>query len=296
MTSLRFFPSSRVVLTSSTDFSLGILSAEPPETPTGYATAKATPARTLRGHTRAVTSTGIIARGRNVLSGSKDGTVRLWDVPSSTQIRSFAVSTTHFVPVLALATGERTQGSDGPGDLNVAADLDPREVETQDKVAFCALQDGSFAFLDLRTKATEFRSRPAAAPGARAALQAIAYAPAHHLVATGAADGLAAVHDVRALGQGPVTAFRRNGAPIEDVAFVELAGAAFAAEGGAEAGVGLAIATEDGLPYVADVWPHGPGVRAELVGTDCDAVRFARAVGKDVWTASDDGVVRRYAS
>ena len=56
------------------------------------------------------------------------------------------------------------------------------------------------------------------------------------------------------------------------------------------------IATEDGLPYVADVSPNGPVIRAELVGTDCDAVRFVRVVGRDVWSASDDGAVRRYVS
>ena len=92
VTSLRFFPSSRVVLTSGADFALTILPAEPPES-SSYTTAKLTAARTLRGHTRAVTSTGIIARGRNVLSGAKDGTVRLWDIP-----------TNHFIPVLALST------------------------------------------------------------------------------------------------------------------------------------------------------------------------------------------------
>ena len=298
VTSLRFFPSSRVVLTSGADFSLSILSAELPETPTGYTTTKATPARTLRGHTRAITSTGIVARGRNILSGSKDGTVRLWDVPSSVQIRSLAAGANRFVPVLTMSTGSRWNSALTPAD-GAAPGADAREVETSDKVVFCALEEGSFELFDLRTKRAEFRAPPpSSSSGVRAALQAIAYAPEHNFVATGSASGLTAVYDTRSLGAGPVVSFRRNEAPVEDVAFVELSPSSFAlgAASSAGAGVGLAIATEDGLPYVADVSPNGPVVRAELVGADCDAVRFVRVVGRGVWSASDDGIVRRYVS
>jgi len=61
--------------------------------------------------------------------------------------------------------------------------------------------------------------------------------------------------------------------------------------------VGIAVAAEDGLPFVAGVVPEGPEVLAELVGVDCDAVRCLKVRGeggKDIWTAGDDGVVRRY--
>ncbi|KAI0691463.1 WD40 repeat-like protein [Cerioporus squamosus] len=297
VTSLRFFPSSRVVLTAGADFALSVLSAEPPES-SPYTTAKITAARTLRGHTRAVTSTGIIARGRNVLSGAKDGTVRLWDIPTGAQIRSFAAGTNHFIPVLALSTGEHWKEADGTTDdrQHAEASSDPREVDTSDKVVFCALQDGSFEVLDLRTKGATYRS-PGGSSGARTAMQTIAYSPEASLLATGSASGLVSLHDVRTLGNGPLVSFRRNEAPIEDIAFVKLADASFSlasSETVEASDVGLAIATEDGLPYVAEVRPSGPRVRAELVGTDCDAVRFVRAVGHDIWSAADDGAVRRY--
>lgn len=58
--SLRFFPSSKVILTAGNDFTLAIISAEDLSVP-----------RKLKGHTRAVTDCGIISRGRNVLSCSK---------------------------------------------------------------------------------------------------------------------------------------------------------------------------------------------------------------------------------
>ncbi|OJT06388.1 Proteasomal ATPase-associated factor 1 [Trametes pubescens] len=291
VTSIRFFPSSRVILTAGADFSLSILSADPPESPS-YTTVKATPARTLRGHTRAITSTAIIARGRNVLSGSKDGTVRLWDIPTSSQIRTLAAGSSHFVPVLALSFGERW-GDATLGDG--ADDIDAREVETSDKVVFCGLQDGSFELFDLRTKHPVFRSSTGAS-GARSALQALAYSPDRNLVATGSAAGLTSVYDVRTLGDGPVTIFRRNEAPIEDIVFEDLPSESSAnGDEGTPPHVGLVIATEDGLPYIASIEPSRADVHAELVGTDCDAVRLVRAVGRHVWTAADDGVVRRYA-
>lgn len=193
------------------------------------------------------------------------------------------------MPVLALSAGERW------GDAALEStpdDIDSREVETSDKVVFCGLQDGSFELFDLRTKHPVFRS-PAGTSGARSALQALAYSPDRSLLATGSAAGLASVYDVRTLGDGPVTTFRRNEAPIEDIVFVDPPAPASRDEGTPPLG-GLAIATEDGLPYVANIQPSGADVRAELVGTDCDAVRLVRAAGRHVWTAADDGVVRRY--
>ncbi|KAI0629277.1 WD40 repeat-like protein [Trametes polyzona] len=302
VTSLQFFPSSRVVLTAGADFSLSILPADPPAS-TPYTTAKVSPARTLRGHTRAITSTAIIARGRNVLSGSKDGTVRLWDVPSGSQIRTLAAGSNHFVPVLALSSCENWQAPEKSGDAQDGSDgLDPREVETSDKVVFCALQDGTFELFDLRTKRAAFRSS-AALNGARSALQALAYSSAHNLLATGSASGLTSIYDVRSLEAGPALTFRRNEAPIENLSFVDLSSAGFnlssSPSGGStkveSSGVGLAVATEDGLPYVAALRLPEVEVYGELVGTDCDAVRYVRAVGRNVWTAADDGVVRRFS-
>lgn len=85
-----------------------------------------------------------------------------------------------------------------------------------------------------------------------------------------------------------LTSFSRLETVIEDIAFVQ----------NGDSSVGLAIATSDGLPYVASVLPEGPMVSAELVGVDCDPVRNIKARlngnNMEVWSASDDGVVRRY--
>ncbi|THH27144.1 hypothetical protein EUX98_g7041 [Antrodiella citrinella] len=289
VTSLRFFPSSRALLTAGVDFSLSILSAEVPSpspNSSGPTASRIDPVRTFKGHSRAVTSGAIISRGRNVLSSSKDGTVRLWDVPSGTQIRSLGVA--GFIPALAMSVGERGEGAfSQPPDGEEGAKptpFDEREVETAEKVVFCALNDGTFQAFDLGTKQSIFHS---AAQRGSSALCSIAYAPSSSLVATGSNAGIINVYDTRSLGT-PLTSFSRNGASVEELTFVS------SSFGNKEPG--LAVATEDGLPYVVGVRPEGPAVQAELVGTDCDAARCIRVGGSDgeVWTASDDGIVRKY--
>ncbi|TFY62508.1 hypothetical protein EVJ58_g3811 [Rhodofomes roseus] len=257
------------------------------------------PVRRFRGHTRGITSTAIVSKGRNLLSAARDGTVRLWDVPSESQIRMMGSANGNNVPVLAISVGEGSLQADG-----TAADeagTDPREVDTEDKLVFAALQDGTFEAFDLRTKLSVFRSQAQPARG-KSVLQAIAYAPTADLVATGSTNGIVAVYDTRALAT-PLTTFKRNTASVEDLTFVPLDASSFATDAGAlggardGSGIGLAVATEDGLPYVAGVRPEGPGVRAELVGPDCEAVRAVCVVQTqepEVWTAADDGAVRRY--
>jgi len=292
VTSLRFFPSSRALLAAGVDFSLSILSADlpsPPPNASGPTVARISPVRTFKGHSRAVTSAAIISRGRNILSSSKDGTVRLWDVPSGAQIRSLGVA--GFVPALCMSVGERGEGAflqppDGEEGGKPAL-LDDREVETADKIIFCALQDGTFQAFDLGTKQSIFHS---VSQHGSSPLYSIAYAPSSSLVATGSSTGIISVYDTRSLNT-PLASFSRNGAAVENLVFIDVP----SSSGSREAG--LAVATEDGLPYVVGVRPEGPVVQAELIGTDCDAVRCIRAGGPDgeVWTASDDGIVRKYA-
>ncbi|OCH87596.1 WD40 repeat-like protein [Obba rivulosa] len=307
ITSLRFFPSSRVLLSAGADFSLHILPAEPPSSLNSPQVVVES-VRTFRGHTRAVTDTVIISRGRNFLSSSKDATLRLWDVPSGSQIRSIALR----APVMKLSIGERPSGAPNGASApsGTDADIDPREVDTSDKLAFAALADGSFAAIDLRVKHPIVQSAAAAldAPAtSTAALSAIAHAPRDSLLATGTVSGEVRIFDIRTVGaegaHAELAAFRRNSASIEDVSFVSLrAGAYSHALDGAIPGdaLGLAIATSDGLPYVARLQTAAVDVGVELVGLDCDAVRVIRTVpgregGEEIWTAGDDGVVRRYA-
>lgn len=81
VTSLAFFPSSKVLLTTSGDFSLSIFPAgDKSSQPATPKVAKIAPARTLKAHTRAVNDSAMIGLGKQVVSAGADGTVRVWDV------------------------------------------------------------------------------------------------------------------------------------------------------------------------------------------------------------------------
>ena len=156
--------------------------------------------------------------------------------------------------------------------------IDPREVETTGKVVFAALQNGSFEVFDLGTKNSVHKYEVG-----KRALSAISYSAVHDLLVTGSTHGVVTVFDTRQMST-PLTSFARNRASIEGLG---IRGHATEAE--------VAVATEDGLPYVAGVRPDGPQVRTELIGSDCDAVRMVRVTENGaVWTAGDDGVVRKY--
>ncbi|CAA7263921.1 unnamed protein product [Cyclocybe aegerita] len=279
VTSLKFFPSSRVILSSGQDFSLTILPADLPDGPTPSAT-RIAPVRTLRGHVRPVTDTAIIGVGRNIVSSSLDATIKLWDVSSGEAISSLSPQSA----ILSMSSGNRMPAPPDGEEHPPPAATDPREVpETSSKVVVCGLQNGEFQFFDLGFKKSVFRSPISQNPSP---LTSIAYSEADNLLATGSASGVVTLYDTRSLGS-PLTSFSRLETEIEDLAFVR---------SGTE--VALAIATSDGLPYVANVLPEGPSVKAELIGVDCDPVRNIAATTSDgrteVWSASDDGVVRRY--
>ena len=191
-----------------------------------------------------------------------------------------------YVAINAMSVGTKAEGAfvqppDGE-EQSVPLSADSREVDTSEKVAFCALQDGSYEAFDLGTKLPVFHSGPSRGSSP---LSSIAYSAEASLVATGSSNGIISVYDTRAM-NAPLLSFNRNGASVEDLIFLS-------SQDGA---VGLAVATDDGLPYIADVRPEGPSVYAELVGTDCDAVRNIRVRpgSREVWTAGDDGIVRRY--
>ncbi|THH03629.1 hypothetical protein EW145_g6130 [Phellinidium pouzarii] len=291
ISSLRYFPSSRVLLSAGADFSLHILDCEPTlSTPSK-------PARTLKGHIRAITSTAIISRGRNVLSCAKDGTVRLWDVSSGSQIR--VMGSQKYSSVNAMSLGERGDNWIPPSanrddaETPKALQPDPREVDTLDKLVFLALQDGNFECIDLGSKTSAFYSSSAPNYQRHGALNAISYFQRSSLLAIGSLSGVVAVYDTRSLAS-PLCSFQRNSASIEDLAFVSGSDDADNEKNSTEAA--LAIATEDGLPFVAGIRPNGPEVRAELAGGgNCDAVRLVAVDERGgLWVACDDGIVRMY--
>ncbi|KDR78044.1 hypothetical protein GALMADRAFT_245020 [Galerina marginata CBS 339.88] len=279
ITSLKFFPSSRVLLSSGLDFSLTILPADLPDAPSRNGT-RVAPVRTMRAHSRAVTDTAIIALGRNIVSSSLDSTIKLWDVSSGEVITSLHAQSA----IASMSLGDRLPVPPDGEEAIPPKSQDERVItETNTKVVFCGLESGSFELFDLGFRKSVYRSPSLQSPSS---LTSIAYSQPNNLLATGSARGLITVYDTRSLGT-PLTSFKRLETSVEDLAFLQKDGE-----------VGLAIATSDGLPYIASVVPEGPSVTAELLGVDCDPVRNVkvRVEGNrtEVWCASDDGIVRRY--
>lgn len=230
-----------------------------------------------------------MSRGRNVLSCAKDGTIRLWDVGGGKQIK--VMGSTRYSPIMKMAIGAKSSEWTIPsasGDRAAPPFFDEREVDTGDKLLFCALQDGTFEAFDLGTKTAVFHSEKG--ENVSGALTSISYSTSHNLLSTGSIHGVVSVYDTRRL-SAPLATFSRNGSPIEDLATVS------AHDGADSSTVSIAIATEDGLPYIAGIRAdgHRPRVDAELIGVDCEAVRVIRVDPTGgIWTAGDDGLVRAY--
>lgn len=274
--SLRFFPSSQVLLSSSSDNSLSIISATDLSVP-----------RTLKGHTRGVTDTAIIDRGRNILSCAKDGTVRLWDVGEGKKLNT--LGTEGYSPAMKIALGEKPSEWDypPPDGQRPAANQPVTDSPFSGKLVYTALQSGSFNVFDLGSKTLTYKSSPPPSSRSRPSLHSIAVSESHNLLATGSVDGVISLYDTRYLTVTgtPLFSFQRSGAAVDDLSF------AVPTSGG---GRDLIVASEDGLPFRVSVHPEGPVVVEELAGCNNEGVRVIRCVGDSVWTAGDDGVVRRY--
>ncbi|GAA5884998.1 hypothetical protein JCM3774_005788 [Rhodotorula dairenensis] len=136
ITDAAFFPSNEVVLTASSDMTLRVFSALDGSSP-----------RTLKGHSKRVTACHVLAsptrqgphKGRMVLSASLDGTIRLWDVSTSKNERTWTLQQPISKLVVLL----------GPA----AATDDDDDVEASDPLrgrwALAAHTDGSVSLVDL---------------------------------------------------------------------------------------------------------------------------------------------------
>jgi len=290
-----------VLLTSSSDHTLRIHDALSPTLTT---------VRTFTGHTAAVTGVAVVDRGRNILSASKDGTIRLWDVGGAKEIglrrwRTGAVA----VAALCLDAGESWRGEGSSGILP-----GPGEVGTENKLVFTGLQDGRVEGFDLRSKRSAFSFSSKQSGG----VDSIAFAPDSSMLAAGTRNGILRWWDLRSCGQGegpPLCELKRNGAGIESLAWIPAEWTSsedrlFGGESVLAKGVPhLVIGTADGLPWRAGLSTDAKAVVVEeYVGYECgDGVRVVRwctggggseqqglGLGRGVWCAGDDGLVRFY--
>ena len=241
------------------------------------APALGTTPRTLKAHRRTPTALSIIGTGRTVLSASKDGSLRLWDVGAGTQ--TALATSTGSVPVNAIALVSGPTNDEG-GQGSSAAEV---------KV-WAGLGNGSLELLSLPGSTDAL---PITIQAHTSAVHALSVSPDGAYLVSGAVDGSLALWDTRSLlgsgaGKEPLARWARTRAAIEDIAFLPSSSADV---------VELVIATEDGLPYLARIHVTDGRVEVvtELVGGEVDPVRGVQVGGDGaVWTGGDDGVLRRY--
>ncbi|SMN22529.1 similar to Saccharomyces cerevisiae YGL004C RPN14 Proteasome-interacting protein involved in the assembly of the base subcomplex of the 19S proteasome regulatory particle (RP) [Maudiozyma saulgeensis] len=136
ITSAKFFPSAEVILSASSDMQLKILSVEDGSNP-----------RTFAGHTSTVTGSVIVGRGRNVLSSSKDGTIRLWECGSGSNIHSFTrrENPSDSVNSISLRSESGSNSTMETSDKNL-------EYETEGKTIFGGHTSGVVTVFDIFSK------------------------------------------------------------------------------------------------------------------------------------------------
>ena len=317
--SLRFFPSSKVLLSASSDFSLNVISTAIPSGENDIPLL-AVP-RVLKGHKGGVTDTAIIGVGRDVLSCSKDGSIRLWDVAEARKTGS-SLASDGFKPIMKMAVSSRTVANSGNEAWSglLPPNGEPREVapgprDVSDNnlpgnVIYAALSDGTFNVFDLRARSLIYSSpKSMSSNPSNSGLSAIAYDARSHILATGSQHGIVALFDTRYL-PAPSTSsgtsssssaavllsFQRSNASIDDLLFVPPT-----AYSAIETHPHLLVAPADGFPFRASVHPNGPRVVEEYIGFADEGVKVVRMTRRDgagvlgdVWCAGDDGIVRRY--
>ncbi|KAF9327477.1 hypothetical protein BG006_009226, partial [Podila minutissima] len=139
---------------------------------------------TMKGHVKPISDTAIIDRGRNVVSSSNDGTVKLWEVASGTTIRTLA------------SHGDRINAIDAgtwETPLKSKIPLDSKEVATEGKLVVAVSENGTLYGLDVRASEEAFQRRSYN----KAPLRSVAFSEQHSLVASGTSEGVVEVFDIR---------------------------------------------------------------------------------------------------
>lgn len=232
--------------------------------------------RVLRGHTRAITGTHIIGVGRQVLSSSKDGSVRLWNVGAGAEERKWRIG--QAIDAMVVVDDER--GLDA---------LRSGGAEVGTGVILAAAPDGTLTAFSLDSTSPDplFATSPTASK-----LISAAYSPVLGVVATGHADGTITLRRLADLlpSSSPEsepastsTTVKRNEASIYSLAFD---------------GPSLLVGTASGLParLAVDVTEGAITVRVaeEFAGWEAVGVETWAVAPDGAWCAGADGVLRRY--
>ncbi|KFO24022.1 Proteasomal ATPase-associated factor 1 [Fukomys damarensis] len=244
----RFFPSGLVVLSGGMDAQLKIWSAE-----------DASCAATFKGHRGGILDTAIVDRGRNVVSGSRDGTARLWDCGRSACLGVIADCGSSINGV-AVGAADNSINLGSPEQIPIY----PRNMTVFASTAFVReqcqllLPEVNQVFLFIGSDA----------------FNCCTFLSGFLLLA-GTQDGNIYQLDVRSP-RAPVQVIHRSGAPV--LSLLNFRDGFIASQGD-----GSCFIVQQDLDYAI-----------ELTGADCDPVYKAATWEKQIYTCCRDGLLRRY--
>ncbi|RXK38495.1 hypothetical protein M231_04261 [Tremella mesenterica] len=275
---VKWFPSGKVILTASSDLSLRI-----------YSDTGLNP-RILRGHTRAITSLHILSVGREVLSASKDGTIRLWHVGESQQVRRWDTQPRTAIEGIVVIDAPfiRHLGVEG------------------DQAIITGLQDGELEIFPWSGEGRRIKAMEGVGK-----LNCISY-DGRETVVTGHTDGTVILRRLSDLQNG--WCMRRNQSPIYSLAvrqqqtprstpptsspLLEVVGKTVNETVEDVEILNLYIGTAAGLPArLRFEWKEGWTVKEtdELAGWEAESVEsIVIASSGEVWCAGGQGCIRRY--
>ncbi|BGO96231.1 hypothetical protein NBRC10512_002125 [Rhodotorula toruloides] len=265
LTAAEFFPSNEVALTASSDMTLRVFSATDGSSP-----------RVLKGHTKRVTGLAILRsaslggphKGREVISSSLDGTIKLWDVPTATATTTWTLSQ----PVSTMSVVQ-------------IGDEDAQDVR-RGKFVLAAHSDGSISFFSLASQpvsgihpaTTVFR---ASSTSAIDALSTLSFHCSDTLVvAVGFRNGTVSVFSVPlsslahvAEPRQPISTWRRTeGSQIHSLRLSQRRATSHSPS--PDDGLSILVASSDGMAYRAKLSLQDGAVEVaeEFVGPDCEPV------------------------
>ncbi|WWC85251.1 uncharacterized protein L201_000113 [Kwoniella dendrophila CBS 6074] len=281
---VKWFPSGEVILTASSDLSIRV-----------YGKDGINP-RTLRGHTRAITSIYIIGIGKTILSSSKDGTIRLWDISKSEEIQRWLIGTTSRRSIESMIIIENPS-------CVTALGLD---ASTEERVMILNVQEGIWIqpFSTTEKDKGWFIKTDESINS-----QLISISNKNDLLVCGYQNGLIEIIDLVRLrrpsqeeadsnssiteqkGIGKIKRIRRNESPIYSLHLIQQS----------EFDYNLYIGTASGLPCCLGIKPNQDQntfdvqVEEELAGWEAVGIE-TWDIGSDgsVWCAGGEGGVRRY--
>ncbi|CDO91916.1 unnamed protein product [Kluyveromyces dobzhanskii CBS 2104] len=196
VTKTRFFPNGHGILSSSIDMQLKI-----------WDSLDGTALRTFVGHTRAVNDFAMIDRGRNFVSGSSDGSLKLWECSTAACI--FTVKSDDGVNCVSLADYKGCTDSSSSG-----IGLDHScEYNTEGKAVFAGHDSGIISFHDIYNRKKIF-DIPSVDRSSCVSLSCPSAESGSHYLFAGYSNGIVLSWDTRDVSKPVETLFVNENDPV----------------------------------------------------------------------------------